>query len=53
MITEFEEMLKVMPEASIKHLTNTLAHIFRHDYKENFISDWLACLLTPIYMETV
>lgn len=53
MITEFREMLEIMPEASIKQLTNTLAHIFRHDYKENFISDWLAFLLNPIYMETV
>ena len=53
MITEFKEMFEIMPEASIKQLTNTLAHIFRHDYKENFISDWLAFLLNPIYMETV
>lgn len=50
MVIEFKKMLEDMPVASTKQLTNTLAHIFRHDYKENFISDWLAFLINPTYM---
>ena len=44
---EFIELLEEMPQPQISSPANTIAHIFRHDYKENFISDWLAFLLDP------
>lgn len=46
---EFEELLNAVPESHAKVPTNTIAHIFRHEEKENFISDWLAFLLNPEY----
>lgn len=48
----FEKLLEAMPETTVCSPTNTLAHIFNHDYKENFISDWLAFLINPDFMGT-
>ena len=33
-----DELVNLTPN----EITDTLGHIFRHDFKENFISDWLA-----------
>lgn len=46
---EFEELLNKMPNTRAKVPSNTIAHIFRHEDKENFISDWLAFLFNPEY----
>ena len=46
---QFIELLEQMPAANIAPPTNTIGHIFRHEEKENFISDWLAFLLNPEY----
>jgi hypothetical protein len=47
--TEFEKLLEKIPQSRANLPTNTIAHIFRHEHKENFISDWLAFLLNPEY----
>lgn len=44
---QFAKLLEEMPQQKISPPSNTIAHIFRRDYKENFISDWLAYLLNP------
>lgn len=44
---EFKALLDSMPRSRVSSPTNTIAHIFRHEHKENFISDWLAFLLNP------
>lgn len=49
---DFTKLLENMPQQKITPPSNTIAHIFRHDYKENFISDWLAFLLTPEYTDS-
>ena len=46
---KFIDLLEQMPTANITPPTNTIGHIFRHERKENFISDWLAFLLNPEY----
>ena len=48
-IESFEKLLNAIPESPSKVPTNTIAHIFRNEEKENFISDWLAFLLNPEY----
>ena len=50
--TEFKELLDSIPQANTNPPINTIAHIFRHEQKENFISDWLAFLLNPEYIGT-
>jgi hypothetical protein len=49
----FINILKNIPTQKAVAPTNTLAHIFSKDYKENFISDLLAALLNPDIMQTV
>ena len=48
--SEFRELLEAVPKSRSMSPTNTIAHIFRHEQKENFISDWLAFLLNPEYI---
>lgn len=42
---EFEEFLLEIPNIDIKSPAVTFGTIFKHEHKENFISDWLAYLL--------
>lgn len=51
MIDIFVKLLNVLPKKEVIPPTNTLAHIFGKDYKENFISDWLAFLFNPEFMD--
>ena len=48
--TEFKELLEATPQLRAAPTANTVAHIFRYEQKENFISDWLAFLLNPKYV---
>lgn len=49
---KFINLLEDMPQQIIIPPANTIAHIFRHDYKENFISDWLAYLINPEFTDS-
>ena len=51
-IEKLKTFFESLPKKRIKNPSDTFAHIFRHDYKENFISDWLAYLLNPEKMGT-
>lgn len=46
---KFIELIEQMPLTKTNPPTNTIAHIFHHEQKENFISDWLAFLINPEY----
>ena len=47
-----EEMFNDIDSIPKKELSDTLGHIFRHERRENFISDWLAYLFNPDKMGT-
>ena len=47
-----EEMFNDLDSIPKKELSDTLGHIFRHERRENFISDWLAYLFNPDKMGT-
>ncbi len=42
----YEDLLRHVDSLIVAERPDTLGHIFRHEYKENFISDWLAYLLS-------
>lgn len=46
-IQEYKKFLSEIPKLEIKSPAITFGTIFRHEHKENFISDWLAYLLDP------
>ena len=43
----FKDFLAKAPIVNLKTPTVTFGTIFKHEHKENFISDWLAYLLDP------
>ncbi len=52
-IQGYKEMLDKVSMFKDRSPTNTLAHIFKQDNGENFISDWLAFLLDPVCVGTI
>lgn len=44
---DYKKFLSEIPHIEIKSPTVTFGTIFKHEHKENFISDWLAYLLDP------
>ncbi|NLO45293.1 MAG: PD-(D/E)XK nuclease family protein [Clostridiales bacterium] len=45
---KFKYIVDNFPISELTSKTNTIAHIFKKDYRENFISDWLAFLFDPL-----
>lgn len=43
-----EEVKKQFHDCNVNPPTNTIAHIFRKESQENFISDWIAYLIDPV-----
>lgn len=43
-----EELNKQFHDCNVNPPTNTIAHIFRKESQENFISDWIAYLIDPV-----
>lgn len=43
-----EEINKQFHDCNVNPPTNTIAHIFRKESQENFISDWIAYLIDPV-----
>ncbi len=46
-IAELKNIVENFPFSELPNKTNTIAHIFKKDNRENFISDWLAFLFDP------
>ena len=45
---KFKYIVDNFPISELTSKTNTIAHIFKKDYRENFICDWLAFLFDPL-----
>ena len=43
-----DKVNKQFHDCNVSPPTNTIAHIFRKESQENFISDWIAYLIDPV-----